>query len=56
MARLVARARPDRERVLTPKRRSCAECGSFMRLRYDNQRTVVTLAGPVRLRLKIQRC
>ena len=56
MARLVSRARPDRERVLTPKRRSCAECGSFMRLRYDNQRTVVTLAGPVRLRLKIQRC
>jgi hypothetical protein len=58
MARLTARAQPDRERVLTPKRRSCAECGSFMRLRYDNQRTVVTLAGPVRLRLrlKIQRC
>jgi hypothetical protein len=56
MARLVARARPDRARVLRPKRRSCAECGSFMPLRYDNERTVVTLAGPVRLRLKIQRC
>src|SRR3954452_2106698 len=56
MARLVARARPDRDRVLRPKRRSCAECGSFMPLRYDNARTVVTLAGPVRLRLKIQRC
>ena len=27
-----------------------------MRLRYDNCRTLVTLAGPVRLRLKIQRC
>src|SRR3954463_6192141 len=56
MARLVARARPDRARVLRPKRRSCAECGSFMPLRYDNARTVVTLAGPVRLRLQIQRC
>ena len=27
-----------------------------MRLRYDNARTLVTLAGPVRLRLKIRRC
>src|SRR3954471_21579801 len=27
-----------------------------MRLRYDNCRTLVTLSGPVRLRLKIRRC
>jgi hypothetical protein len=27
-----------------------------MRLRYENRRTLVTLSGPVRLRLKIRRC
>jgi hypothetical protein len=27
-----------------------------MRLRYENRRTLVTLAGPVRLRLRIRRC
>src|ERR1700755_28828 len=34
----------------------CPACGHPMRLRYDNCRTLVTLAGPVRLRLKIRRC
>ena len=27
-----------------------------MRLRYENRRTLVTLSGPVRLRLRIRRC
>ena len=27
-----------------------------MRLRYENRRTLVTLTGSVRLRLKIRRC
>lgn len=56
MARIVARARPDRERVLRPLHRRCPGCGSFMRIRYENVRTLVTLSGPVRLRLKIRRC
>ena len=56
MARTSARARPEREEVMAPERQSCPGCGSFMRLRYDNHRTLVTLSGSVRLRLKIRRC
>jgi Transposase, Mutator family len=36
--------------------KACPACGHPMRLRYDNCRTLVTLAGPMRLRLKIRRC
>jgi hypothetical protein len=56
MARISARRRPERERVLTPVRQDCPGCGGHMRLRYDNHRTLVTLSGPVRLRLRIRRC
>ena len=56
MARLLARARPDRERVLRPARQLCPDCGGPMRLRYENQRTLVLLTGAVRLRLQIRRC
>jgi hypothetical protein len=56
MARLSARARPERERVLVPARQSCPGCGSHMRLRYENRRSLVTLSGVVRLRLRIRRC
>ena len=56
MARLLARAQPARERVLVPVRQDCPGCGGHMRLRYENRRTLVTLSGPVRLRLKIRRC
>jgi hypothetical protein len=56
MARTSIRARPDREEVLWPVQKACPACGTPMRLRYDNGRTLVTLAGPVRLRLKIRRC
>jgi hypothetical protein len=55
VARAGARA-PDRERVLHPLRRLCPACGDAMRIRYENRRTLVTLAGTVRLRLKIRRC
>jgi len=55
MARTRART-PDRERVLQPVRRLCPACGHPMRIRYENQRTLVTLSGTVRLRLKIRRC
>ena len=56
MGRLSARDRPERERVLVPVRRLCPACGMAMRIRYENRRTLVTLSGSVRLRLKIRRC
>src|SRR3954464_9174911 len=56
MARISTRERPDREEVLWPMQEACPACGHPMRLRYDNCRTLVTLSGPVRLRLKIRRC
>jgi hypothetical protein len=56
MARVSARPRPERERVLTPVRHDCPECGVHMRLRYDNRRNLVTFSGPMRLRLRIRRC
>jgi hypothetical protein len=56
MARRVARARAERERVLQPLRRVCPGCRRPMRIRYENRRTLVTLSGAVRLRLKIRRC
>src|SRR5215213_10580973 len=56
MARVSARARPERERVLVPTRQHCPGCGGHMRLRYENRRTLVTLSGAVRLRLRIRRC
>ena len=56
MARLSARRRPERERVLAPVRQDCPGCGGHMRLRYANRRHLVTLSGAVRLRLRIRRC
>jgi Transposase, Mutator family len=56
MARRSIRERPDREEVLWSVQTACPACGRPMRLRYDNCRTLVTLSGPVRLRLKIRRC
>ena len=56
MARVSARPRPERERVLAPARQTCPGCGGRMRLRYENRRTLVTLSGAVRLRLRIRRC
>lgn len=55
MARTQSRI-PDHERVLRPLRRLCPACGGFMRIRYKNRRTLVTLSGTLRLRLKIRRC
>ncbi len=56
MARRQARPRPEQERTLVGTQRECPACGKLMRIRYENRRTVVTLNGPVRLRLKIRRC
>src|SRR3954447_4281537 len=55
MARTAPRPRPDRERVLETVHAHCPACGGRLRYRYDNRRTVNTLAGLVRLRLRIRR-
>ena len=56
MARTSRRERPDQETVLWPLRKECPACGIPMRVRYENRRTVVTLSGTQRLRLKIRLC
>src|SRR3954466_14553877 len=56
MARTAPRPPPDRERVLETVHRACPACGRRLRYRYDNRHTVTTLAGLVRLRLRIRRC
>jgi hypothetical protein len=42
--------------MLVPARQHCPDCGGHMRLRYENRRSLATLSGPVRLRLRIRRC
>ena len=54
MARTAPRARPDREQVLETVHAHCPACGGRLRYRYDNRHTVSTLAGLVRLRLRIR--
>lgn len=56
MTRTSGRQPPDRERVLRPACRLCPACGSPMRIRYENHRTLVTLTGSIRLHLKIRWC
>src|SRR3954449_12176165 len=56
MARTAPRARPDREQVLETVHAHCPACGGRRPYRYDNRHTVSTLAGLVRLRLKVRRC
>lgn len=56
MVRKAGRAGADREQVLKTHRRRCPQCGGAMWCDYENRRTVVTLGGMVRLRLKVRRC
>lgn len=56
MARTAPRPAPDREQVLKTLCQRCPACGGRLRYRYDNRHTVTTLAGMVRLRLRIRRC
>ncbi len=56
MARRERRPEPASERTLKTRRSCCPECGGRMWADYDNRRTVATLGGLVRLRLKIRRC
>lgn len=56
MARRHARPAPTQERSLEAARIACPACGRKMWYGYSNFRTLVTLDGLVRLKLKIRHC
>ena len=56
MARNQPQPEADREEVLECVQQNCPHCNKRMRNKYDNYRTVRTIAGVIRLRLKIRRC
>lgn len=56
MARMCARASATVEKTLKPLRERCLVCRGRMGIDYENERTVATLDGVVRLRMKIRRC
>ena len=56
MARTKPQPEADKEIVLECVRQSCPSCAQPMWNKYDNYRTVRTLNGVVRLRLKVRRC
>lgn len=56
MARVTPRPRPIRELSLKPLVRRCSSCGRTMWADYDNRRTITTLRGVIRYRLRIRRC
>lgn len=56
MARRNARPTPTQEQVLEPVCTACPLCGKPMWADYSNHRTLVTLRGLLRLRLRIRRC
>lgn len=56
MARRSARPKPVHEQLLEPVSTACAACGRTMWADYTNSRTLVTLSGLLRLRLRIRRC
>lgn len=56
MARTRQQPQADREEVLKCVQQDCPYCNKPMWNKYDNYRTVRTLTGVVRRRLKIRRC
>ncbi len=56
MARRRARPAASREESLEPMCTACPSCGRAMWAAWTNHRTLVTLAGLLRLRLSIRRC
>src|SRR5512135_3222141 len=56
MARQNARPVPDQQRALLVLTTGCPECGQPLWAAYTNCRTIVTLAGPVRLVVQVRRC
>jgi hypothetical protein len=51
-----SRPRPTRALTLTPVLTHCPACQHAFRAAYDKERTVTTLEGVLRLRLRIRRC
>ena len=56
MARRHARPAPTQEQCLEAAQTACPACGRKMWYGYSNFRTLVTLAGLVRFKLKIRQC
>jgi hypothetical protein len=56
MARRTARSQPTRELKLLARQRTCPECGGPLWAAYNNQRTIITLDGVIRLGIRIRRC
>jgi len=56
MVRKAARPEATSTKKLQPLRQNCPHCGRRMWADYDNQRTVATFDGLLRLTLKIRRC
>jgi hypothetical protein len=56
MARRRARPAPSKEQCLEAVRTACPACGRKMWYGYSNYRTLVTLDGLVRYKLKIRQC
>jgi len=56
MARTRRQPEADREEILECVQRDCPHCNKLMWNKYDNYRTLRTLTGVVRLRLKLRRC
>jgi hypothetical protein len=56
MARTVSRPPPTSFQTLEPLATHCPDCGQPLRNAYANYRTVTTLTGVVRLKLRIRRC
>ena len=56
MARVTPRPKPIQEVSLKPSVRRCPSCGHTMWADYDNRRTITTLKGVIRYRLRIRRC
>lgn len=56
MARVVSRPQASSQQTLEVLTPHCCVCGEKLRVDYDNFRTLETLRGSVRLRLRIGRC
>jgi hypothetical protein len=56
MTKRLNRPAPGRTETLECCQTSCPVCGGLTWQQYTNQRTLVTLEGVIRLRLKVRRC
>lgn len=56
MVRKKSLLKPNQELVLECIHQNCASCGQKMWSDYDNFRTIRTLSGVIRIKLKVRRC